>query len=176
MANKQALRELQGRLAERLQAARQQAQAVGWLAVECRGHGLLFPLAEAGEIFPLGPLLAVPHTQPWFAGVANLRGGLHGVIDLGAFLGLAPRPVLPEGARDAAQLVLLNASLGVNCALLVDRLAGLRQRDQMNAAGAPAAPAPAFAGALWTDAGGRAWQEIKLSALAREEHFLAVVR
>ena len=43
----------------------------------CGGLGLLFPLPTAGEIFPVGTLLPVPHTQRWFMGVANLRGGLH---------------------------------------------------------------------------------------------------
>ena len=79
MANKQALRELQTRLAERMQAARTQPRGQSWLAVECRGLGLLLPLEQAGEIFAVVPLLTVAHTQPWFAGVANLRGGLHGV-------------------------------------------------------------------------------------------------
>ena len=74
MANRQALRELQTRLASRLQAARTEAKQASWLAVECAGHGLLFPLASAGEIFPAGTLLPVPHTQPWFLGVANLPG------------------------------------------------------------------------------------------------------
>jgi len=113
MANKQALRELQTRLAERMQAARSQPRGQSWLAVECRGHGLLLPLEQAGEIFPLGPLLPVPHTQPWFAGVANLRGGLHGVVDLARFLtsegaqramteGAALRPTRPDLYRDPA--------------------------------------------------------------------------
>jgi hypothetical protein len=35
MANKQALRDLQSRLAERLQAARTEPLAQSWLAVEC---------------------------------------------------------------------------------------------------------------------------------------------
>ena len=28
----------------------------------------------------------VPLTKPWFLGVANVRGGLYGMIDFGAFL------------------------------------------------------------------------------------------
>ena len=44
MANKDALRELQTRLASRLQAAKTQPRARGWLAVECAGVGLLLPL------------------------------------------------------------------------------------------------------------------------------------
>jgi twitching motility protein PilI len=135
--------------------------------VECGGSGLLFPLHQAGEIFSVGSVLPVPHTQPWFAGVANLRGGLHAVVDLAKFLGL-PRGASPS-AGDGARLLALNPTLGVNCALLVDRLAGLRNADQLTpepAAGPGPAERPAFAGARWCDAEGRVWQEIELAALA----------
>lgn len=180
MAKKEALRDLQSRLAERLQAARTQARPVSWLAVECRGHGLLFPLQQAGEIFSLVPLMAVPHTRPWFAGVANLRGGLHGVVDLGAFLGMAPRAVVPaEGVREQARLIAFNPSIGLNCALLVDRLAGLRSAEQLQVAAidadAEAAVRPTFAGRRLRDADGRTWQEIVLSSLAEDEQFLGIV-
>ena len=74
MAKKEALRELQSRLAERLQAARTQQRGSSWLAVECSGRGILFPLREAGEIFAMSVLVPVPHTHRWFLGVANLRG------------------------------------------------------------------------------------------------------
>ena len=179
MSKREALRELQGRLASRMQAARSEAPVRSWLAVECAGQGLLFPLHEAGEIFPVGSVLPVPHTQPWFTGVANLRGGLHAVVDLGLFLGLrrGPGAMAAEGTRDSARLLALNPSLGVNCALLVDRLAGLRNADQLSAASAEApvpAGRPAFAGACWRDGDGRVWQEIELSALAGHEQFLGV--
>jgi twitching motility protein PilI len=173
MAKKEALRELQSRLAERMQAARTQARPTSWLAVECGGQGLLFPLAQAGEIFSLVPLVPVPHTQPWFAGVANLRGGLHGVVDLSAFLHI--RRALPESAREQQRLVALNPSLGLNCALLVDRLAGLRSADQLTSEPDTRETRPAFAGMRWRDGDGRPWQEILLSSLAEDEQFLAIV-
>src|SRR3954449_949632 len=81
MANKQALRDLQTRLADRLQAARTEPLGRSWLAVECSSRGFLFPLRDAGEIFAMTPLLHVPHSHRWFLGVANLRGHLHGVVD-----------------------------------------------------------------------------------------------
>ena len=51
MANKEALRELQGRLAERLQEARELEQMMGWLAVEAAGYPFILPLTEAREQF-----------------------------------------------------------------------------------------------------------------------------
>jgi twitching motility protein PilI len=174
MANREALRELQSRLAERLQLARTEARSASWLAVECAGQGLLVPLASAGEIFPVSALLPVPHTRPWFVGVANLRGGLHGVVDLAAFLGLRPTMAAPETVREQARLLALNANLGSHCALLVEKLAGLRSADQLTAEPAADGERPAFAGARWRDADGRLWQEIDLPALAQHEQFVAI--
>ena len=175
MARREALRQLQSRLAERLQQARTEVRAVSWLAVECGGLGLLAPLPTAGEIFSVGPLLPVPHTQPWFLGVANLRGGLHGVVDLAAFLGLRA-PVARDALREQSRLLSFNARYGANCAVLVDRLAGLRSAEQLTAEpdDPAAAPRPAFAGGRWRDVQGRRWQEIDLAALARDPQFLAI--
>ncbi len=174
MAKREALRELQGRLAERLQQARTEVRTVSWLAVECAGLGVLVPLPSAGEIFAVGPVLPVPHTQGWFLGVANLRGGLHGVVDLAAFLGLRA-PIARDAVREQARLLAFNARHGSHCAVLVDRLAGLRSADQLTAeAPGDEGPRPPFAGARWHDAEGRVWQEIDLAALARHEQFLAI--
>jgi twitching motility protein PilI len=129
MANKQALRDLQSRLAERLQAARTEPLAQSWLAVECSSRGFLFPLREAGEIFALTPMVPVPHSHRWFLGVANLRGHLHGVVDLAGFLGVKAA----DSPRDQARLVGFNQSLDINCVLLVDRLSGLRSEDELTA-------------------------------------------
>ena len=174
MANSEALRELQTRLAERLQAAQTEAPRVSWLAVESGGRGLLFPLGGAGEIFSLPTVLPVPHTVPWFVGVTSLRGSLHGVVDLAAFLGLrAPRSA-GEPLREGSHLLALNQTLGSHCALLVDRLAGLRGEQHLNATDTDAAERPSFAGALWRDDNGRPWQEIDLAALAAHPQFLAI--
>jgi twitching motility protein PilI len=171
MANKQALRELQTRLAERLQAARTQVRGQSWLAVECGGRGFLLPLREAGEIFALAPVLAVPYSHRWFLGVANLRGHLHGVVDLAGFLGVKA----VDAGRDQSRLVGFNQSLDINCVLLVDRLSGLRSDDQLSPEPDEAGPRPAFVGARLRDASGRLWQELVLSALAGDEAFLRIV-
>jgi twitching motility protein PilI len=173
MSKKDALRELQLRLANRLQAARERPREAGWLAVECAQFGLLLPLAQAGEIHAVRQVSPVPHAKPWMLGVANLRGQLNTVVDLGHFLHLrqAAAAVAPHAG---AQLVLLNPSLRVNAAILVDRLAGLRDPEQLERMAPSTEARPGFAGAAWRDTQGRIWQELDLAALAQDPQFLDV--
>jgi twitching motility protein PilI len=174
MANRQALRELQTRLAERLQVARTQGVAPSWLAVEAGGKRYLFPMGQAGEIFPWVATQAVPYTQPWFLGVANLRGGLFGVVDMASYV--TGQPLLPktELARKESRLVALNAALEVNCALLIDRLAGLRNQEAFVDYSEKPANAPDFFGNQYIDPSGAVWQEINLQLLAQQANFLTI--
>jgi len=171
MANKQALRDLQTRLADRLQAARTEPLARSWLAVECASRGFLFPLREAGEIFAIAPMVPVPHSHRWFLGVSNLRGHLHGVVDLAGFLGVKSG----EAPRDQARLVGFNQSLDINCVLLVDRLSGLRSEEELTRDADDDVARPPFAGARFRDSSERVWQELHLAELAGDESFLRIV-
>lgn len=178
MANKEALRALQQRLADRLQAVRVQAPARNWLAVEIAGHGFLLPLEQAGEIFPLATIQPVPHSQDWFLGVANLRGQLHGVVDLAVFVGLPQRQSrnFSEAAtRDAGRLIAFNAGLQLNAALLIDRLMGLRNASSLSLSAEPMqANKPHFIGQKMADAQGRTWYELDLAGLVADEAFLKI--
>ncbi len=178
MANKEALKALQHRLAERLQMVRQHAPARNWLAVDIGGHGFLLPLDHAGEIFPLTTIQPVPHSQDWFVGVANLRGQLHGVIDLARFVGLpmrATRSLAESGGRDAGRLVAFNAALQVNAALQIDKLLGLRNALTLHeSADEASALKPHFIGQHLVDTQGRSWYELDLDALVADEAFLNI--
>lgn len=174
MANREALRDLQTRLANRLQAARTEGVAASWLAVEAAGSKYLFPLSQSGEIFPWASAQPVPYTQSWFLGVANLRGGLYGVVDLASFVaGTAPAP-RTELARSESRLVALNALLEINCALLIDRLAGLRNMEAFTSSSEPPEGAPGYFGNGFTDANGAYWQEINLQTLSQQPQFLSI--
>lgn len=174
MANREALRELQSRLASRLQAARTEGVQSAWLAVEAAGQKYLFPLTQSGEIFPYAATQAVPYTQNWFLGVANLRGGLYGVVDLASFVaGRAPAQRSDAG-RAESRLVALNSQLEINCALLIDRLAGLRGMDAFTSSTERPSGAPEYFGSGYTDASGAHWQEINLQALSQQPQFLSI--
>lgn len=172
MSNREALRALQTRLAERLQAARRQPAAPGWLAVTAGAGRYLLPLAHSGEIFPLPKLVPVPYTARWFCGVVNLRGGLYGVADLAAFLG--DKTSRSEPGWVAARLVTLNGVLEVNAALLVDGLSGLRNPASFVRMEAVTAEAPAWLGARYQDKHGLNWQALDVRALAQSADFLSI--
>ena len=173
MANRETLRDLQTRLASRLQAARVEGTSVSsWLAVESAGNFYLLPLGQSGEIFPWGSVQAVPYTQGWFLGVANLRGGLVGVVDLAGLLGSeAPRT---EQALAESSLLAFNTALEVNAALMVERLAGLRGTDAFVSSEPPAEDAPAFFGTTYIDSSGARWQELNLQVLSQHPAFLSI--
>ncbi len=177
MANREALRELQTRLASRLQTAKVEGLSISWLAVRAGGGNYLLPLAQSGEIFPLADIQVVPYVRPWFRGVVNLRGGLYGVVDLAAFIcqgGEGREGARAETATGEASVVTLNAALEVNSALLVDGLAGLRHVETFTGTEPPSAQAPAYFGNRYTDASGEHWQEINLQLLSQLPEFLSI--
>ncbi|MGY8903143.1 MAG: chemotaxis protein CheW [Burkholderiales bacterium] len=174
MAKKEALRELQTRLAGRLKAAQVEGVSASWLAVEAGGAKYLLPLEQSGEIFPLAASLPVPYTQAWFLGVANLRGGLYGVVDLASFVSQTPPKPLSELGRTESRLVALNAVLQINCALLIDRLGGLRALSAFKESQSAPAGSPDYFGHGYIDESGAYWQEINLQALSLQPQFLSI--
>ena len=168
--NREGLGKLQARLAEQLIQAKKQASTRAWLAVECAGLGFMIPLTEAGEIFPMRPVLSVPHTAPWFLGVANLRGHLHGVVDLARFLGIRPEVFF----REQSSVVLFNPTLELNCALVVDRLAGLKKESEIQLEPELGDARPSFVTDRYRDQNGRLWQELRLEFLAATDEFIRI--
>ncbi len=75
-------------------------------------------LHHVEEIQPLRGLTPVPGTPRGWSGVVNLRGRLHTVLDLAAYLGLSE----PRGNPEAAQIVVASGA-GLTVALLVDEVA-----------------------------------------------------
>lgn len=174
MANREALRELQTRLASRLKAARTEEVSASWLAVIVGERRCLFPLAQSGEIFPVSHIQSVPYAQPWFKGVTNLRGSLCGVVDLAGFMG---DPVSLGGldlSQSDVSVVTFNSALDINCALLVGRLAGLRKREAFASAQLPPEGAPIYFGNQLVDLDGVSWQEINLQTLSQFSEFLSI--
>ena len=158
------LRDYQAQLLARMQAAQDgAAQAVHQLGVTIGAERYLLALTEAGEIVPPATLVRVPLTQPWYLGLANVRGSLLGVVDLARYFS---RDGQGGAAGPDARFLSLAPRLGLNCALLVTQVHGLRRAETMT----PEDGNPA----RLLDAEGHAWTPLSLAALVREERFLHV--
>jgi twitching motility protein PilI len=141
MSQRLDLREFQQSLAERLLAAQQSGRGKSLLEIESGtddlpgGRRWLVDPAQSGEIAPLPSLTSVPLTQPWFAGIANIRGTLFSVVDFAAWRGGQATPRTAQ-----SRLLLIGARDGSHSALLVERVLGLRTLDQLQAIDPGAAP------------------------------------
>ena len=161
------LREYQLALSERLQSAQAGARVPSKLAVRVGGEAWLVDLTEAGEVIPVPPIAPVPLAQPWFKGVANVRGNLYSVTDYAAFVG-GPPVKLSEQAR----LLIIAERFRIGAALLVERSLGLRHADGLTQE--PAASPQPWVRAQYVDAEGQAWKELDIAGLVQNEGFLEV--
>lgn len=169
MPNRGNLSEFQSHLANRLAAADERATA-SLLGVLSGSEYWLLSLPDSGEVIPLPELTSVPLTQPWFLGLANIRGNLYSVVDFSAFQG---QEATPKNA--SARLLLIGTHYGSNTALLVNRIVGLRNIDDL----APAvpqdySPLPSWAQRTYTDHEGRYWKQLEVETLLADERFMDI--
>ena len=165
------LRQYQLQLLERVQAARSGALAARKeLGVMLGGRCCLLDLTQLGEIvIPAGvQIQAVPLAQDWYLGLAAMRGRLTAIIDLARYMGE------PAGAiKGDSRLITFAPRLGLDCAVLVERVLGLRQQRGM----LPVAPPPEAAAFPWAaqalrDGEQQQWLRLDLAQLAQAERFL----
>lgn len=169
------LQAFQTRLTERLKNASTDTTKAAKLGLMIGEERWLVELAEAGEIVPVPQqICAVPMTKQWFKGMANLRGTLHTVIDLTQYSGQGMTLI----NRDS-RLLALAGRFNVNASILVTKMLGLRQIDELNPESITSADsyhAYSWAGASWRDSQGVVWRDLVLSKLALEDHFILVSR
>lgn len=162
------LREFQSRLAERLKSVSAnpgESSKLGFLAGD---RHWLTDLDQVGEVVTVPRLAKAPWTQPWFLGVAGVRGSIYGCTDLATYLGLTP----PE-QREEIRLLLANGRFGAHAAFRIDQALGLRAISGMRRL-PDEADAPVWLVARYEDGDGVVWQQIAFDRLLAEPKFLQV--
>src|SRR4029078_11628825 len=92
-----------------------------------RGRGDAFQSARgaAAEVVAVPPIASVPLTQPWFLGLANIRGNLYSVVDFAGFIGRGAET--PHGAGGQSRLILFGPRAGdLKAGIVVQGVLGLR--------------------------------------------------
>ncbi len=168
MARRTGLREFQLSVTERLRTAGARTALSSKLGFQVGPDNWFVALHQVSEVIPVPTIVPVPRTQPWFRGVANVRGNLYSLVDFSAFQGGEP-----IAAGMERRVILISDRLVAGAGLVVSRMLGLRNPEQFNPAAKPAG-APPWVGGAYTDAGGSRWLELDLPALVREQRFMEV--
>ncbi|WP_374350208.1 chemotaxis protein CheW [Chitinimonas sp.] len=168
MAKRVSLREFQESVVARLKALPTTHAATTKLGIQVGDSAWLVDLTDVSEVLPVPTMANVPLTRRWFKGVANIRGNLFSVVDLPGFLGDEPVQV-----GVSSRLLIIHARHIVNSALLVNRMLGLRNIDEMTEI-APADASVPWCGPLRRDRDGREWRELRLLDLVQQTPFLQV--
>lgn len=150
-----------------VEEARQQWAGVGF---RLGARRLVAPLDEVSEILTYPMLSPIPHTKPWVRGIANVRGNLLPVMDLGGFLGRHSALV----TRLTRVMVIQQEN--VHAGLLVDEVLGMRHFFDEEQAAVPGDVSeelrPFVTGAFARD--DSSWLLFSMRALAAHPQFLKV--
>lgn len=137
------------------------------IAVRLGERWVVVPRAEVREILPRPALTRVPGAKAFLLGIANLRGALLPVSDLGFLSGGKP-----AGIDRDQRIVVLN-SRHIPAGFLVDAVGGYQRfspEDQRHGlAGETGLPTPWLLGAFVHEA--RIWPVLSLQRVARSEEF-----
>lgn len=131
----------------------------------------LISMAEVSEVIPIPKLAHVPLTQPWFLGVANVRGNLYGVTDLGVYLGKDSSPY-----NQKSRILLASPGDKLHGGFIVNSMLGIRSLSEFTSTRTAKKKLPKGIIKQYKDTEGRLWLELSLFALIREEKFLHIAR
>lgn len=162
------LRESQEDVAANPNSAKSESASPSWLGVRVGSRFCLIVLSDISETMPIPELTPVPLSQPWFCGVASVRGNLHGIVDFAFFMGEIPTPF-----GEDCRLLLIHPKFSVNCGIVAGNLLGLRNTEKMQRVETEREALP-WVAAEYLDESGLRWQELDMRILTRHPDFLNV--
>lgn len=131
----------------------------------------LIPMAEVSEVIQIPKLAHVPLTQPWFLGLASVRGNLYGITDLGVYLGGNP-----VSFNLKSRILLVMPGNKLYGGFTVNSMLGIRDLSEFIPINPAKKKLPKCITAQYKDTEGRQWQELSLFKLIDDEKFLQVAR
>jgi twitching motility protein PilI len=163
------LHDFSAQLAQRLREAPSREVLTARLGVRIGRRSYLVDMVTVGEIVPVASIARVPWTQPWFRGLANVRGRLVGVYDLPQLAGerAARRRARAAAAGDRRRAQGQRGAAD-------QRAFGLRNAkdlDPLPAADEAGAP---WEGASFRDQDGTTLTEMNLARLVADDRFTSI--
>ena len=156
------LREFQQGLLDRMQVQAESGTQVATLGITIGQDSWLVDMADISEVLSVPNLTPVPLTKPWYRGVANVRGNIFSITDLGAYLDYG------QTAQDAqSRVLLIGQKFNFNTGLLVSKVLGLRNatewlRSEENDV------------VSYQDDTGRQWHKLDIRSLLQQPEFIQI--
>ena len=163
------IEEYQHTLTEQIQSAGKGDTSSTVLGVAVGEDRYLIPMTEVSEVIQIPKLAHVPLTQPWFLGLANVRGNLYGITDLGVYLGGNPMPFNLK-----SRILLVSPSNKVYGAFVVNSMLGIRNLSEFTSVKSAKRKLSKGIALQYKDTEGRLWRELSLFELIRDEKFLQI--
>jgi twitching motility protein PilI len=156
------LREFQQQVLDRLQKQTAADAKVSALGVRIGETLWLVDMPDISEVLPLPQLTLVPLTKPWYCGVANVRGNLYSIVDLGAYM---DSETTQREAHN--RVLLLGQRFAFNTGLLVSRVLGLRNTQDWQQ--------KEFNGEIrLQDTNGQVWRKLDITQMLSQPEFLQI--
>lgn len=143
------------------------AQTVTFLGIQIHQENWLVALDELEEVLPVTDITWVPHTQTWLKGMVNVRGNLYTLTDLANYKGHPSGKISIE-----SRILLVHSKFGVNAGLLVDKLLGLRNLNQLQVSADTGLTAANHA--QYHDSEQQLWSVLSIQQLLDDSRFMQV--
>ena len=156
------LREFQQGLLDRMQVQAEGGNQVATLGIIIGQDSWLVDMADISEVMSLPELTAVPLTKHWYCGVANVRGNIYSITDLGAYMdyGLT--------AYDAqTRVLLIGQKYNFNTGLLVAKVLGLRNVKDWQLGEQDGVVS-------YQDDAGQQWRKLDIRQLIQQPEFIQI--
>lgn len=162
MAKRFSLREFQQKIIDRIQQKEVAGDRISTLGVQVGEDYWLVEMQEISEVLPLPEITPVHLTQPWYCGVANVRGNLYSIADLAAFMGQGKTP-----SDLQTRVLLVSPKFACNAGLVVARVLGLRDARTWQYEVKDGET-------RYQDGVGHAWRKLEVSQLLLQPDFLQI--
>ena len=119
------LREFQQGLLDRMEVQVQKGNQVATLGILIGKENWLVDMADISEVLAVPKLTTVPLTKSWYSGVANVRGNIYSITDLGAYMEYGQTALNVQ-----SRVLLIGQKFNINSGLLVSKVLGLRNASE----------------------------------------------
>ncbi|OYZ67547.1 MAG: chemotaxis protein CheW [Methylophilaceae bacterium 17-43-7] len=169
MAGKSTLKNYQANILERLEEAKKAGSAApaGYLGVVIAGKNVLVNMQEISETLPMMEIFSVPLVKPWFLGVANVRGVLYAINDIGQLINGVATPI-----SSSARVLLMSNEVTSHVAFLVEKLVGLRKLEGMQKVGDTLEHGFCLKHDVYEDQDGNQWMVLECMKLVQSKEFI----